>query len=225
MRINFIRHGKTEANLSGRISGSRIDCPLSVQGISELEILRKHTLYPAQPGLCFTSDLLRTQQTMQTIYPGQPFTPTPLLRERDFGPIEWETDPEKIRQWRMERWNKDGTENSARYGDGETTPVFANRVQRDFSLFVTQLLKRHVSTVTVCGHGGFLRQLGTGFCVKGFENVKPAVLNGRGLIFEVSISDAAPFQITLAGYIGGNTLEEVVEQLPVTTPIRPTQTK
>ncbi|WP_165450569.1 histidine phosphatase family protein [Intestinimonas massiliensis (ex Afouda et al. 2020)] len=209
MLVYFIRHGKTAINLAGRISGARLDPPLSPEGIGELEGYRKAGIYPPLSEVCYTSEFLRTRQTLTTIYPGASYQATALLNERDFGPIEYETDPAAIQKWRDDRFDENGAERQSRYGDGESTPVFAARVRRDFSLLLSGLLDRGCRQVTICGHGGFLREIGRQFRVAGFENVKPAVKNGNGLIFDVERT--GKLSVRLAGYIGGTALQDVVE--------------
>ena len=53
MILYFIRHGKTKLNFEKRISGARVDAPLSSSGILELRDYVKEKLYPADPGNCY----------------------------------------------------------------------------------------------------------------------------------------------------------------------------
>ena len=86
--IHFIRHGITAGNENGWYYGS-IDIPLSERGVSQLQKLRADGIYPnAQGADCYTSGMLRTEQTFQTIYGDLPHKALPLLREMNFG--AWE---------------------------------------------------------------------------------------------------------------------------------------
>lgn len=83
MSIYLIRHGRTEANLHHLYCGST-DLPLTPEGIAELKKLR----YSA-PGCQFvTSGMLRTEQTLQTLFGDVPHRREPRLREIDFGSFE-----------------------------------------------------------------------------------------------------------------------------------------
>ena len=83
-----IRHGITAGN-ENRWYYGRLDIPLTERGIAQLEKLRTDGIYPnAQGADCYTSGMLRTEQTFQTIYGDQPHKALPLLREMNFG--AWE---------------------------------------------------------------------------------------------------------------------------------------
>lgn len=210
MIVHFIRHGKTAANLAGRISGARLDLPLSVQGVDEIRQYIAAGIYPKDSGACYTSDLIRTQQTLSTVYPEASFQITSLLRERDFGMIEYETDSARIQKWRDERYDTNGVERQSRYDGGETTPVFRERVHRDFTTLMEDAFRSGYSIITICGHGGYLREIGTVFHIQGFEQIRPAVLNAKGLVFRASKTET-DLSLCLAGFIGGTALGDVVE--------------
>ena len=66
--IHLIRHGITAGN-ENRWYYGRMDIPLTARGIAQLEKLRADGIYPnAQNADCYTSGMLRTEQTFQTIY-------------------------------------------------------------------------------------------------------------------------------------------------------------
>lgn len=86
--IHFIRHGITAGNENRWYYGS-MDIPLTERGIAQLTELREHGIYPpARDADCYTSGMLRTEQTFQTIYGDLPHKALPLLREMNFG--AWE---------------------------------------------------------------------------------------------------------------------------------------
>lgn len=69
--IHLIRHGITAGN-ENRWYYGRMDIPLTARGIAQLEKLRADGIYPnVQNADCYTSGMLRTEQTFQTIY-GRP---------------------------------------------------------------------------------------------------------------------------------------------------------
>ena len=66
--IHFIRHGITEGNLKGWYYGN-LDVPLAPEGFAKLEELKSQDIYPSASGAdCYTSGLLRTEQTFTAIY-------------------------------------------------------------------------------------------------------------------------------------------------------------
>ena len=86
--IHLIRHGITAGN-ENRWYYGRMDIPLTARGIAQLEKLRADGIYPnVQNADCYTSGMLRTEQTFQTIYGDLPHKTLPLLREMNFG--AWE---------------------------------------------------------------------------------------------------------------------------------------
>lgn len=86
--IHFIRHGITAGNENSWYYGS-MDIPLTERGAAQLTALREQGIYPpARDADCYTSGMLRTEQTFQTIYGDLPHKALPLLREMNFG--AWE---------------------------------------------------------------------------------------------------------------------------------------
>lgn len=83
MSIYLIRHGKTEANEKRLYCGST-DLPLSDAGVLELQSLH----YDISPERFVTSGMKRTDETLQILFGGVPFTADPRFREVDFGFFE-----------------------------------------------------------------------------------------------------------------------------------------
>lgn len=89
--IHFIRHGLTEGNLRRWYYGST-DIPLAPEGFAALESLRDAGIYPELGDAdCYTSGMLRTEQTFQTIYGDVPHKALPLMKEMNFGTCECKT--------------------------------------------------------------------------------------------------------------------------------------
>jgi len=67
MKITFVRHGQSEANLAGIIQGCTVDTPLSPKGVEDTRA--------AAPGfterydVCFCSHLMRARQTAGILFP------------------------------------------------------------------------------------------------------------------------------------------------------------
>ncbi|MEJ8734071.1 MULTISPECIES: phosphoglycerate mutase family protein [Mediterraneibacter] len=211
MIVYFIRHGKTNLNLEKRISGARTDAPLSDKGIAELKEYVKEKIYPSDPGNCYTSDLKRTWQTIQAIYPERSYKHTVLLNERDFGEIETETDKHKIIQWRKSIFDEKGNEREEVFGKGECTRVFAERVERDFHKFLEQRFANGEQRITICGHGAYLRQIGANYGLGQLGDYKYLICNGKGLVFDVIRTDMGKYSLQIVDFVGGKHMEDVME--------------
>lgn len=87
-RVHLIRHGATEASRRRLYYGST-DLPLAQDAEKELLELKKQGVYPPAEGCqMFTTGMLRTDQTLEILYPGVKAEPVPGLREMDFGDFE-----------------------------------------------------------------------------------------------------------------------------------------
>lgn len=113
VRILLIRHGETVDNVAFIWAGIR-DSKLTMHGAHQAELLGQHILKTSTPTLrpvqVFSSDLTRAANTARSAIAPRPdkdsipFAKTPLLRERDFGPLEGTpfrgetaiTDPEPV---------------------------------------------------------------------------------------------------------------------------------
>lgn len=100
MELYLIRHGKTFANENHLYCGST-DLPLSENGIAELKIKR----YTVPQDVQFvTSGMVRTQQTLHTLFGNVPHTVDTAFREIDFGIFEMKSyeqlkDNADYQQW------------------------------------------------------------------------------------------------------------------------------
>lgn len=83
MRIYLIRHGKTVANEQHLYCGST-DLPLSEKGRQELQQIH----YEIEDVRFLTSGMARANETMELLFPNQPYDTEPDFREVDFGVFE-----------------------------------------------------------------------------------------------------------------------------------------
>ena len=83
MTVYLIRHGKTEANERRLYCGST-DLPLSETGRQELRGIH----YAIENVRFLTSGLHRANETMELLFPEQPYETEPQFREVDFGVFE-----------------------------------------------------------------------------------------------------------------------------------------
>ncbi|OAA78648.1 Histidine phosphatase superfamily, clade-1 [Akanthomyces lecanii RCEF 1005] len=109
MRLLLIRHGETVDNVAGNFAGVT-DSALTAHGVLQAERLGAHLAarFPTSIRAIFTSDLQRAHRTGEAVRSAVgraasggivapaaaaaaariPLQTTPLLRERDFGPLE-----------------------------------------------------------------------------------------------------------------------------------------
>ena len=102
--IHFIRHGITEGIVNKWYYGS-VDLPLIEEGYEALREFMDQGIYPPLGDAdCYTSGMLRANQTLQTLYGDVPFKAIPLLREMNFGNWECKTFEELQSEPEYEEW-------------------------------------------------------------------------------------------------------------------------
>ena len=85
-RIQFIRHGMTDANLEGKYIG-KTDEPLCSEGVAELFKKLEEKVYPPVQKV-YTSPLKRCTSTAGILHPDTFTVAIEELREMDFGDFE-----------------------------------------------------------------------------------------------------------------------------------------
>lgn len=134
--IHLIRHGITEGNKKHWYYG-RSDIPLIEEGYEALEKLKEEGIYPEidEDTQIFTSGLIRTIQTLNTIYGDREYTAIDGLREWDCGDFECKTHEELSENPIYKEWFENRTFDSKVPG-GESMRAFYNRVTAAFAEFV-----------------------------------------------------------------------------------------
>ena len=160
--IHFIRHGITEGIINKWYYGSS-DLPLTDEGYEALRELMAEGIYPPLGDAdCYTSGMLRADQTLKVIYGNVPFKTIPLLREMNFGSWECKTFNELQKEPEYEEWinNKEGS--FAFPGGGDSVISFNERIQKGLKELcgyqrLKELSRRHSGkdtvSIMVC-HGG-----------------------------------------------------------------------
>ena len=198
--IHFIRHGITEGIVSKWYYGSA-DLPLIEEGYEALRHFKDEGIYPSLGDAdCYTSGMLRANQTLKAIYGDVPFKVIPLLREINFGNWECKTFEELQSEPEYEEWinNKEG---SFHYpGGGDSVQTFYKRIRMGLKELcgyhrLKELSHRHSGldavSVVVC-HGGTIAAAMEHWFPGERENFwqwNPAT--GRG--FTVEFKENAPF--------------------------------
>ena len=205
-KIILIRHGYTEGNLKGWCYG-RTDLPLSVRGRERTGELKRLGVYPDIPDSadCYTSGMIRTEETFRIIYGHRPHRVIHNLKEFNFGEYECRPFEEIRKDPFFKHWDED------RVGDivlpgGESKNGFYSRVGtgleelKEFHRFKEESLRHEQEeavSLVVC-HGGVIAGLmdimfsgekdnlwdwlpepGTGYTVR-LENGKPVYADPLG---------------------------------------------
>ena len=109
--IHFIRHGITEGIVNKWYYGN-VDLPLIDEGIKELNEFKAQGIYPdAKNASCYTSGMLRANQTFEVIYGNSNYEVIDNLKEISFGDWECKTFEEIKALEGFELWvnDKSGT--------------------------------------------------------------------------------------------------------------------
>ena len=109
--IHFIRHGITEGIQNKWYYGAT-DMPLVDEGVKELESLKAEGIYPLLNSAdCYTSGMLRANQTFETIYGNVKFREIENLKEMSFGRWECKTFDQLKEMEGFDQWinDKSGT--------------------------------------------------------------------------------------------------------------------
>ena len=155
--LHLIRHGTTEANKARKYYGST-DIPLANEGVNAIVEFATAGIYPkADSASCYTTGLLRTEQTFFLIYGNREHQQIPELQEYDFGDFEMKTHNELIQHPDYTAWASD-EQGALACPNGESTLEFKERVGAGLS----QILQEHMGSdeqdrqsILVC-HGGVI---------------------------------------------------------------------
>lgn len=198
--IHFIRHGITEGIINKWYYGSA-DLPLTDEGYEALRELMAEGIYPPLGDAdCYTSGMLRADQTLKVIYGNVPFKTIPLLREMNFGSWECKTFNELQKEPEYEEWinNKEGSFTFP--GGGDSVISFNERIQKGLKELcgyqrLKELSHRHSGkdavSILVC-HGGTIASAMEGWFPGERENFWQWIpATGRG--FTVEFKESEPF--------------------------------
>ena len=140
MQLHLIRHGKTEANQLQLYCGAS-DPPLSADGITELQNLKKQDIFPKQADLFFTSGMKRAEQTLDILYGPVPRQTIPQLSEYNFGEFEMKSHDELEPLTDYQNWIFDDSGQTPCPG-GESRQDFNLRISEGFEILCDKVLKQ-----------------------------------------------------------------------------------
>lgn len=160
-KICLIRHGITEGN-KRKLYYGHSDIDLAPEGVEELKKLAASGIYPDGTDADFyTTDLKRTEQTLQLIYGQQQYVKLGQLREINFGEFEMKSYHELKHLEKYQTWLKNPDAETEPPG-GESVGAFYRRIAAGFEDLknrhaLKELAMRHseaeVLSIVVC-HGG-----------------------------------------------------------------------
>ncbi len=189
MRILFIRHGESQANITREFSNhDNTKHPLTEKGVEQARALAEK-LRDVNLTAIYSSPLLRARQTADILNAGRglEIQITPALREHDAGALEGRADPDAWREYQtmFEAWVLK-REFDARVPNGENF----NELYARFAPFLQTLTQTYGATdanIALVGHGGifhallpaFLSNLAYEFCYQHLLGNAALVIAGQ----------------------------------------------
>jgi len=185
MRLYFVRHGESEANVSRQFSHKDQEShPLTDKGIEQARALAEK-LRDVPFAALYASPLLRARQTAEilNVPHGLPIQITDAIREHDAGDLEGRMDPEAwdgytklYETWLVTR------DLDARMPNGESF----NDMRARFVPFLGTLLQKYENTdanLLLVGHAGiYYSMLPLVFANVGYEFAYKHILDNTGLV-------------------------------------------
>jgi broad specificity phosphatase PhoE len=155
MKLYFVRHGESTANVEWIFSNTGFKHPLTENGITQVHALSR-SLSELKVKRIYTSPVLRAVQTAEILVQGldAPLQTVEALREWDVGVYEGTSDPEGWAlhsQVQVQWFNHQ--EYDARMPGGESF----NEIQARFIPFIQELVVKEKDTdrnFILVGHGG-----------------------------------------------------------------------
>ena len=162
MRILFVRHGESEANVEQIISNRDLPHKLTKKGVLQATILAETLAHTHNVEVIETSPILRARETAEILQARLGVIPTiqPALREFDCGAIEGRNCPEAWAAYKnlVDTW--DGGQNYDEHipPDGESFQDMKARFVPYIHHLVNQHQTHHADVLLV-SHGGLLLQM------------------------------------------------------------------
>ena len=150
--IHFIRHGLTEANISGKYAGVW-DIPVCDEGKKRLNNLKSKYIYP-KIEKCYSSPLTRCLETSNIIYPEFTTEIIEDFRECDFGEWEGKSHKELLDNAQYIEWLKNNRQSNP--PSGESGVEFRKRVCSALENFVDMVVRNKIKSSAVFAHGGVI---------------------------------------------------------------------
>ncbi len=162
MRLLFVRHGESEANMGQIISNRDLPHKLTQTGVMQATILAETLAHTHSVEVIETSPVLRARETAVILQARLNIIPTiqPALREFDMGQMEGHGDNEAWTAYSnlLNAWNDDHNFDARIPPDGESF----NDMKARFVPYINQLIaqhKDHSADVLLVTHWGLLQHM------------------------------------------------------------------
>jgi broad specificity phosphatase PhoE len=155
MRLYFVRHGESEANVLREVSNRDFKHPLTAKGREQSRTLAR-SLKRTPVTRLFTSPLMRAVQTAEILAEslGILYEVTDALREYDCGILEGRSDEEC---WQMHGQQREAWLIDRRWEQRLEGGESFNDIRARFVPFIASLSQRYSNTsdhILLVGHGG-----------------------------------------------------------------------
>lgn len=154
-RIQFIRHGMTQANLDGKYIG-KTDEPLCSEGVADLFKKLETRIYPKVQKV-YTSPLKRCTSTAGILHPDTFTVSIDELREMDFGNFEGKRAIDLMETEEYKQFIKGGLNNPA--PNGESMQSVIERCYTAISYIVQDMMNNGLTNCAVVTHGGIIMNM------------------------------------------------------------------
>jgi len=154
MKLYFVRHGESEANIQHVISNYASPFGLTERGRQQVHALAER-LKDLPITTMYSSPVLRAMDTADILYQalGLPYRVTEALREYNCGILEGQSDEES---WRLHRqYYEDWTLRHDYLSKPEGGESFID-IQKRFVPFIESLQRDEDDHILLVGHGGLL---------------------------------------------------------------------
>lgn len=165
-KINFVRHGRTEANENGVYIG-KTDWPLSESGREELQEMYEKYSYPKVERV-YSSPLTRALQSAEILFPDREIVICDEMTEMDFGVFEGIAIADLLELESYMKWIKGGLDNPP--PNGESLRNMMERTLSGLNLIIMNMMKENIHEAAVVTHSGIL--MNTMSCF-GLPKLKP----------------------------------------------------
>lgn len=181
-KLNFIRHGQTDANVNGTFAGTT-DVPLNDLGRNTLLELKEEFEYP-RAQVVYTSPLSRAKESAEILYDNRLIIEIPELREIHFGIFEGKSHEELINNPDFKEFMASGMKKTPPLG--ESNADFSVRCIKAINNILADMMARNVTEAAVVAHGGFILRLLTLCNIESWDPKNYFCDNGKG--FKVMIT-------------------------------------
>ncbi len=197
MKLYLIRHAKSIANEMAVYSGST-NISLSTSGITKLNELLQSGIYPNAKDIdaFYTSELKRTKQTLEIIYPNTKYKSIKELNEVDFGVYEMKFYKNVEHYKHYIEWHKKERFTMFDNPEGESTADVLARINIAFHNIFAEMKENSHNSAAVVIHGAVMSIIMEHFykTIEGYNSWMPK--NGRGYMIEFADSDIANIKNT-----------------------------